>query len=95
MFLGLDLGSFAGKAVLVDEKFKIKQSFIVLTRGDYQEALSNLFQMISTSQLSPSSLSRVAIGITGVGRHLFDWPAEIESLNEIVALVLGAHQLFP
>lgn len=95
MFLGLDLGSFTCKAVLIDEEFKVKQTFVVLTKGDYQAALNTLLQMISAKNSKQFPQSSLFIGVTGAGRHLFDWPAEIEPVNEIIALVLGAHHLRP
>ena len=90
MKLGLDLGSFACKAVLLNEHSQIEEVFIVPTKGDYPQALQTLIQKIQSAS-SPS----LSVGVTGAGRHLFDWPAEVEIINEIVALVLGAHHLHP
>lgn len=91
MLFGLDIGSVISKAVLTDESFRVKGQWCLHSRGDPVRALKILID----KAFGNAEGVTLKIGLTGSGRELFDLPEGISSLNEILALALGASIEFP
>jgi predicted CoA-substrate-specific enzyme activase len=91
MILGLDLGSINGKAVLLDEAFRIKKRLVTRSAGNPAEAVLRLVEGILSSERE----SKIKVGITGCGSGSFDWTQKISVTNEIVALAMGVSHTTP
>jgi len=91
MILGIDLGSSASKAVLLDESLHLLKSAITPTKGNFFAALEVLLGAIFGQRKADA----VKIAATGSGRESFSFPAETILVNDIVALALGSMWTFP
>lgn len=91
MILGVDLGSSAIKAVLLDKSLYRLQATATPTRRNFTESLKTLFQTLFPGQKD----IRVKLGITGSGRKSFAFPPGASLVNDIVALALGSAKTFP
>ncbi len=86
MVLGIDIGSSATKAVLLDESLRPLASREAPNRGNPAEA----FRAVVSGILEGRGRSRFCVGITGAGREIVQAPPEVFLTNEVVALTLAA-----
>jgi predicted CoA-substrate-specific enzyme activase len=91
MVLGVDIGSSAIKAVLLDDTLRPVEFFEQSNRGDPAEA----FKRIVSRLFEGRGGLRLRIGITGIGRKMVKAPPELFLSNEIVVLALGAAHFYP
>lgn len=91
-YAGIDMGSVAIKAVLVDAKQKILASALVASGGNYQDAAHKVLK----SALSDAGLSADRIAgmvITGLGAERA--PFEGRQVSDISCQAMGCYRLFP
>jgi predicted CoA-substrate-specific enzyme activase len=86
MILGLDIGSSATKAVLLDDELRPVEFLEQANRGHPAEAFKKIVSLIFESRGG----LRLRIGLTGIGREIIEAPPEVFLSNEVVALALGA-----
>jgi predicted CoA-substrate-specific enzyme activase len=91
MILGLDIGSSATKAVLVDDELRPIRFLEQSNRGRPAEAFKKIVSLVFESQ---GGLC-LRIGITGIGREIIEAPPEVFQPNEVVSLALGAAHAYP
>ncbi len=91
MILGLDIGSSAVKAVVLDDAWRPVEFLEQANRGEPAGA----FREISRRALEGRGPLRLRVGITGAGRETIEAPPEVFISNEVVALALGAAVEFP
>jgi predicted CoA-substrate-specific enzyme activase len=91
MVLGIDIGSSATKAVLLDESLRPVGSWERLNRGNPAEA----FRAVVAEVLKGKGRQALSLGITGAGRETIEAPPEVFLPNEVVALALGAAHAYP
>jgi predicted CoA-substrate-specific enzyme activase len=86
MILGIDMGSSATKAVLLDDDLGPLELAERANRGNPAEA----FQVVVAEILGGRDISRLKVGVTGAGRDIIATPEEVYLANEVVSLALGA-----
>jgi len=91
MILGVDIGSSATKAVLLDDDLGPIAFSEGLNRGNSAGA----FREVATRILEGRDGLRLRIGITGAGREIIQAPPEVFLSNEVVAVALGAAHGYP
>jgi predicted CoA-substrate-specific enzyme activase len=91
MILGLDLGAEICKAVLLDESLEVVDRQETFSRGNPAAALQTLAARLFRNR---GGLP-LKVGVTGSGRDAFDLPAQVQVLNELISLALGAVHLHP
>jgi predicted CoA-substrate-specific enzyme activase len=91
MVLGIDIGSSATKAVLLDDSLCPVEFLEQANRGNPVEA----FRAIVSRIFGNRRRMHLRIGITGAGREIIKAPPEISLSNEIIALALGASHGHP
>ena len=91
MILGIDIGSSATKAVLLDETLRPLGSWERPNRSHPAEA----FRAVVGEIFEVSGRRIRALGITGAGREIIEAPPEVFQPNEIVSLALGAAHAYP
>jgi predicted CoA-substrate-specific enzyme activase len=91
MILGLDIGSAANKAVILDESLRVIGRWKMPSRGNPGQALKNLLK----TTLGNKKNLQLQIGITGAGSRAFEFPSDIVLSNEIISLALGSAHLYP
>jgi predicted CoA-substrate-specific enzyme activase len=91
MVLGIDIGSSATKAVLLDESLQAVRFREWPNRGNPAEA----FKAVVSGLLEGLGGLRLGVGITGAGREILQAPPEFFPVNEVVALALGAARGYP
>jgi predicted CoA-substrate-specific enzyme activase len=91
MILGIDIGSSATKAVLLDEALGLLGYWEHPNRSHPAEA----FRAVVAGIFEGSGGRIRALGITGAGRDIIEATPEIFQPNEIVSLALGAARVYP
>ena len=91
LILGIDIGSSATKAVLLDDSLRPLASREALNRGNPAEA----FRAVVSGILEGRGRLRLRVGITGAGREIVQAPPEVFLTNEVVALTLAAAHGYP
>ncbi len=86
MILGVDIGSSATKAVLLDDGLRPVEFREWPNRGNPAAA----FKAVISRIFEGRGALHLRIGITGAGRGIIQAPPEIFLSNEVVALALGA-----
>ncbi|HYA48735.1 MAG TPA: acyl-CoA dehydratase activase, partial [Burkholderiales bacterium] len=89
--LGIDIGSSATKAVLLDDSLRPVASREAPNRGNPAQAL----RAVVSEVLEGRGRLRLRIGITGAGREIVQAPPEVFVSNEVVALALAAAHGYP
>jgi predicted CoA-substrate-specific enzyme activase len=91
LILGIDIGSSAVKAVLLDEALAGLGSWERPNRGRPADAFRSVVEGIFDG---PGRTIR-SVGITGAGREIIEAPPGVFQPNEIVSLALGAARAYP
>lgn len=91
-FGGVDVGSSAGKAVIIDEKCHIAASAIVASSIDPEKTANNAMK-IAMSNLKDSKVSLSYLIGTGYGRY--EVPFANENVSEITCHAVGTFKINP
>ncbi|MGZ7046556.1 MAG: acyl-CoA dehydratase activase, partial [Candidatus Aminicenantales bacterium] len=91
MILGVDIGSSAVKAALLDDSLRPLAFHEQPNRGNPAQA----FRAVISRMLEGRGGLRLRLGITGAGREIIKAPPEVFLSNEIVALAVGAARFYP
>ena len=91
MVLGIDIGSSATKAVLLDESLRPVSYWEHPNRGNPADA----FRAVVAEVFKGKGRQTLSLGITGAGRETVEAPPEVFLPNEVVALALGAAHAYP
>jgi predicted CoA-substrate-specific enzyme activase len=91
MILGLDMGSSATKAVLLEDSLRPVEFLEQANRGDPAEAYRVVVNRIFEGR---GGLS-LRLGITGAGRDFIAAPGEVYLANEVISLALGVAHFHP
>ncbi len=90
--LGVDVGSSAAKAVLLDDEGRVRGTWSERSLGRPAEAARRLLERAYSGGAGPGPLR---VGATGSGRSLFAAAPGVFVVNEIVALALAADRIHP
>ena len=91
MILGVDIGSSAVKAALLDDSLRPLAFHEQPNRGNPAQA----FRDVVSRMLEGRGGLRLRLGITGGGREIIKAPPEVFLSNEVVALAVGAARFYP
>jgi activator of 2-hydroxyglutaryl-CoA dehydratase len=91
MILGIDMGSSATKAVLLDDDLGPLEFTERANRGNPAEA----FRAVVAQIFGSRNISSLRVGVTGAGREIMAAPGEVSLANEVVSLALGAARCDP
>jgi len=91
VILGIDIGSSATKAVLLDQTLGLVESWERPNRSRPADA----FEAVVRAVFEEPGRRIRALGVTGAGREIIQGPAEVFQPNEVVALAFGAALAYP
>ncbi len=92
VYVGLDIGSVAAKAVVIDGSGQVLNEFYVRTKGQPVETARGVLADV----LSSAPLERIAgLALTGTGGKLLGHVLGIEAVNEVVAQSTGTAAFYP
>ena len=91
MILGIDIGSSATKAVLLDEALKALGFWERPNRGRPADAL----RAVIGGVFQGADCRIQSVGVTGAGREIIAAPPQVFQPNEVLSLALGAAHAYP